>query len=330
MEQTKSLPLISVIVPVYNVQDYLARCLDSILTQTYQNLEIILVNDGSKDHSGAICDEYAARDARVQVIHKENGGLSTARNAGLDLATGEYLSFIDSDDWIASDAYEHLMNLVERYQVQLVSGGNYDVYGDSGKMKLGICPEKEEVITAEEFVGRIFLWQGCDSSVCDKLFHRDLFTTFRFPVGKVSEDVALTYKIVLGAERVAMSERPFYYYYHRTGSISRAVEITEESFHFSQHTQTIYAYIRQNHPSIEPQARYLRVRALAHILLSLEQSEESVRQKFRKEYRYARKELQKHTAFILTSPYFKKKEMATNILLNLGLYRMLRPIFHRG
>ena len=330
MEQTKSLPLISVIVPVYNVQDYLARCLDSILTQTYQNLEIILVNDGSKDHSGAICDEYAARDARVQVIHKENGGLSTARNAGLDLATGEYLSFIDSDDWIASDAYEHLMNLVERYQVQLVSGGNYDVYGDSGKMKLGICPEKEEVITAEEFVGRIFLWQGCDSSVCDKLFHRDLFTTFRFPVGKVSEDVALTYKIVLGAECVAMSERPFYYYYHRTGSISRAVEITEESFHFSQHTETIYAYIRQNHPAIEPQARYLRVRALAHILLSLEQSEESVRQKFRKEYRYARKELQKHTAFILTSPYFKKKEMATNILLNLGLYRMLRPIFHRG
>ena len=136
--------------------------------------------------------------------------------------------------------------------------------------------------------------------------------------------------IVLGAECVARSERPFYYYYHRTGSISRAVEITEESFHFSQHTQTIYAYIRQNHPAIEPQARYLRVRALAHILLSLEQSEESVRQKFRKEYRYARKELQKHTAFILTSPYFKKKEMATNILLNLGLYRMLRPIFHRG
>lgn len=330
MDKTQSLPLISVIVPVYNVQDYLARCLDSILAQTYQNLEIILVNDGSKDNSGAICDEYAARDDRIQVIHKENGGLSTARNAGLDLAAGEYLSFIDSDDWIASDAYEHLMNLVERYQVQLVSGGNYDVYGDSGKMKLGLCPEKEEVITAEEFVGRIFLWQGCDSSVCDKLFHRDLFVTFRFPVGKVSEDVALTYKIVLGAECVAMSERPFYYYYHRTGSISRTAEITEQSFHFSQHTQAIYAYIRQNHPAIESQARYLRVRALAHILLSLEQSEESVRQKFRKEYRYARKELQKHTAFILTSPYFKKKEMATNILLNLGLYRMLRPIFHRG
>ena len=114
MDQTKSLPLISVIIPVYNVQDYLARCLDSILAQTYQNLEIILVNDGSKDNSGAICDEYAARDDRVQVIHKENGGLSTARNAGLDLAAGEYLSFIDSDDWIASDAYEHLMNLVER------------------------------------------------------------------------------------------------------------------------------------------------------------------------------------------------------------------------
>jgi hypothetical protein len=142
----------------------------------------------------------------------------------------------------------------------------------------------------------------------------------------------VTYKIVLGAQQAAFSDRPFYNYYHRPGSItiSTAAETTEKTFHFSQHTEAIYAHIRQNHPAIEPQARYLRVRALAHILLSLEQSEESVRQKFRKEYRYARKELQKHTAFILTSPYFKKKEMATNILLNLGLYRMLRPIFHRG
>ena len=193
--------LISVIVPVYKVEPYLNRCVDSILGQTYQNLEVILVNDGSKDGSGSICDAYAQKDSRIRVIHKENGGLSSARNAGMDAATGEYITFVDSDDWLEADGYEHLMDLMERYQVKLVCGGNYDVDGETGERTLGVCPAKEEVVTAEEFVGRMFLWQGCDSSVCDKLFHRDLFASFRFPVGKVSEDVALTYKIVLGAER---------------------------------------------------------------------------------------------------------------------------------
>ena len=147
--------------------------------------------------------------------------------------------------------------------------------------------------------------------------------------GGTREYSALTYKIVLGAERVAMSERPFYYYYHRTGSISRTAEITEESFHFSQHTEVIYPYIREHHPAIANQARYLRVRSLSHILLLLEQAEAEVRQQFAGQYSHARKELKKHTGFILNSPYFGKKEKITNLLLNLGLYRLLRPIFHR-
>lgn len=321
--------LISVIIPVYNVEEFLARCVDSILAQTYRNLEVILVNDGSKDTSGAICDIYGARDKRVTVIHKENGGLSSARNAGIEAATGEYLSFIDSDDWIEPDAYEHLMGLMERYQVKLVCGGNMDVDGATGTKTLGLTPKKEEVITAEEFVGRMFLWQGCDSSVCDKIFHRSLLENFRFPEGQVSEDVAITYKIVLGAQRAAMSDRPFYNYYHRVGSISRTTEITDKFFHFSRHTAAILADIRKNHPSIEPQARYLRVRALSHILLNLEQMDRKVWEPFAHEYDFARKELRKHMLFILKAPYFRKKEKITNLLLNLGLYRILRPIFHR-
>lgn len=320
---------ISVIVPVYNVETYLAKCVDSILGQSYANLEVILVNDGSTDSSGSICDAFARKDDRVRVIHKENGGLSSARNAGMEAAAGEYISFIDSDDWIEPDAYEHLLGLMEKYQVKLVCGGNYDVDGGTGRRTLGICPKKEEAVTAEEFVGRMFLWDGCDSSVCDKIFHRSLLETFRFPEGRVCEDVAITYKIVLGTERAAFSQLPFYNYYHRVGSISRTAEITDNSFHFSQHTREIYSYIREHHPSIEPQARYLRVKSLSHILLLLEQSEKAVRDRFAEEYRYARKELQKHTAFILKSPYFGKKEKITDVLLNLRLYRLLRPVFHR-
>lgn len=323
--------LLSVIIPVYNVEAYLEKCVESILTQSYSNLEVILVNDGSKDGSGAICDGFVQKDSRVRVIHKENGGLSSARNAGIEAASGAYITFVDSDDWIEEGAYAHLMSLIERYQVKLVCGGNFDVDGATGKKTLGICPGKEEIVTAEEFVGRMFMWQGCDSSVCDKIFHKSLLENFRFPEGRVCEDVAITYRIVLSADRAAFSDRPFYNYYHRPGSItiSTAQEISDRTFHFSQHTELLYSYIRDNHPSIEPQARYIRVRSLSHILLLLEQAASDVRVKFAQEYRHARSELRKHTGFILKSPYFGRKEKITDILLNLNLYRTLRPIFHR-
>ena len=321
---------ISVIVPVYNVEEYLSRCVDSILAQTHSNLEVILVDDGAKDASGVICDGYAAKDPRVKVIHKKNGGLSSARNRGLEAAGGEYIAFVDSDDWIEPDAYAHLLHIMDKYDVKLVCGGRYDVDGDTGEKTVGLCPAREEVISAEELAGRIFLWDGCDSSACDKLYHRSLLENFRYPEGKVCEDVPVTYRIVLAAERVAVSDKPFYNYFHRSGSISTAAAITEKTFHFSRHTEEIYPYIRQHYPAIENQARYLRVRSLSHILLLLEQAEKDTRKQFSAEYRHARKELKKHTGFILKSPYFGKKEKITNLLLNLGLYRMLRPVFHRA
>lgn len=321
--------LLSVIVPVYNVEKYLVKCVESILNQTYTELEIILVNDGSKDSSGSICDTLARKDSRIQVIHKENGGLSSARNMGIEAATGEYITFVDSDDWIEADGYEHLMDLMHRNQVNLVCGGNYNVDEQTGERTLGVCPRKEEIITTEEMVGRMFLWQDCDSSVCDKIFHHSLLKDFRFPVGKVCEDVSITYRILLSTDRVSFSDRPFYNYLQRSGSISRAGEINEKSFHFTQHTEVIYDYICKNNPAIQNQARYLRVRSLSHILLNLEQAEEKVRKQFDAEYRHARKELKKHIGFIVKSSYFSKKEKITNILLDLNLYRTLRPIFHK-
>ena len=325
MENT---PLLSVIVPVYNVEAYVARCVESILNQTYKNLEVILVDDGATDASGAICDTFAAQDPRVRVIHKENGGLSSARNAGLETATGEYITFVDSDDWIEGDALEKLLAAALEHQVELVVGGRYDVDGKTGEKRLGLCPRRQEVISGEELVGRIFLWDNCDSSACDKLFARRLFREVRFPMGKVCEDVPVMYRIVLDAGRAALLDKPVYNYFHRPGSISNST-LSEKTFHFSQHTAEIYPYIKKHHPAIEPQARFLRVRSLSHILLLLEQSEDEVRVRFSEEYRKARRELRKHSGFILKSPYFSKKEKLTDILLNINLYRMLRPVFHR-
>ncbi len=320
--------LISVIVPVYNVEQYLPRCVDSILAQTYENLEILLVDDGSRDSSGALCDDYARRDKRIRVIHKENGGLSSARNAGIDVAHGEYLAFIDSDDYLEPDAYALLLELAQAENVLLVCGGRYDVSSATGARTLGLCPVRRERISAQEFLGRIFLWDHCDSVVADKLFHASLFRQVRFPVGMICEDVAVMYRIILPLEAVALLDRPVYNYFHRPGSITTAA-VSEKTFHFSQHTAQIYPYIREHCPQLEPQARYFRVRSLAYNLLSLENAPAQVQARFADVRDESRRALAAHTGFVLTSPYFAAQERLTDLLLIAGLYRFLRPVYHR-
>lgn len=326
MEHT---PLLSVIVPVYNVEAYVGRCIESILNQTYKNLELILVDDGAKDSSGAICDSYAEKDSRIRVIHKGNGGLSSARNTGIEQAKGEYITFVDSDDWIEADAYENMLRTAQQFDVKLVCGGRYDVSSKTGQKKVGLCPPKTEKISSETLVGRIFTWDNCDSSACDKLYHRSLLENWRFPVNKVCEDVPVMYRIILQTDWVAVYGHPVYNYFHRHGSITTAT-VSDKTFHFLEHTRDIYPYIRQHHPAITNQARYLRIRALAYSCLILDASDAVSREKYKDIYADCCKKLRSHFGFLLTSPLFACKERITNLLLALGLYRLLRKIRHRG
>lgn len=321
--------IISVIVPVYNVEEYLPRCVDSILAQTYQNLEVILVDDGTRDASDKICDDYAVKDPRVRVIHKENGGLSSARNAGMDIATGEYFGFVDSDDWIEPDMYAHLLERMQHYDAKMACAGRYDVESETGSKTVGLCPPREELVSGEELVKRIFLWDNIDSAAWDKLYHRSLFEGIRYPVGKIIEDVPTTYRLALRAGKAVLCDKPFYNYFHRPGSITTQKSISGKSFHFTQHTAKIYPDIRENHPALEPYARFLRVRSLYYLLLNLEQAEADVRKQYAKERHTLRKELGSHLGFILKSPWFGLQERVTDVLLVLGIYRQLRPIFHR-
>lgn len=318
---------ISVIVPVYNVEAYLNRCVDSILAQTYQNLEIILVDDGTKDACDQICDAYAEQDPRIRVIHKPNGGLSSARNAGIDIATGEYLAFVDSDDWIEPDTYAHLLSAAQRYDVKLVCAGRYDVSSATGEKKKGLCPPREEVVTGVEMSRRIFLWEHMDSAAWDKLYHRSLFREIRFPVGKIVEDVPIMYRIALDSGRVAMCDKPVYNYFHRPGSITTA-KISEKTFHFSEHTAGVYAYIREHHPEIEQEARYFRVRSLVYSVISVDLAAAEDRKKFASVCRQLRKLLRGHIPFILKSSLFGNKDRLTYVLLAFGIYRWLRPLYH--
>ena len=320
-----SKPLISVIVPVYNVEKYLGKCVDSILAQPYENLEIILVEDGTRDGCGAICDAYAAKDPRVRVIHKENGGLSSARNAGMDIARGEYFGFVDSDDWIEPETYETLLNLAEKYDADLVSGSRYDVAEPTGERTLGLHHEKEECISAMEMLGRVFVWDGCDSAAWDKLYRRHLFADIRYPLGMYSEDIAIFYKLMEKANRVALCPKPLYNYLHRENSITTA-KLSEKTFHYPNHTEVIYPYICANHPQLKNQARFLRVRGIAYAMMSIDLAGEEAWKQYDAYYRRQRKEMCSHIPFLLTSPYHGKKERLIHLLLAMGLYRPLKKI----
>lgn len=311
--------LISVIVPVYKVERYLPKCVESILNQTYSHLEIILVDDGSPDGSGAICDALAQKDDRIRVIHKENGGLSDARNAGIQAARGEYLAFVDSDDWIEPDTYEAMLGLTEKYGVKLVCAGRYDENDATGETALGLCPQREEVLSSTEVVRRIFRWDGLDSSACDKLFRRELFRDIRFPVGQVVEDVPTIYRVVLLAEKGAMLPKPLYHYVHREQSITTA-SFSEKSFYAVQNAARVYNDIRQSRPELEPDARYLLTKSQEYVVQTLALEDRATREKYDREYRELRRTLRGQIGFALGYDRFSPYNRFILTLTALGLF----------
>ncbi|QJX64180.1 glycosyltransferase [Niallia circulans] len=213
---------ISVIVPIYNVENYLDKCIESILNQTYSNLEVILVNDGSPDNCGGICDNYASTDDRIKVVHKKNGGLSDARNAGMSYATGEYISFIDSDDYIHLTFYETLINLMVKHNADIVQCGYEMVYEDKGST----IRKREETPKESIYSGKNNILNNLYNNnygktvvVWNKLFKSNLFEEVYFPKGKLHEDEMTTYQILHQAEKFVITEKNLYYYLQRKSSI---------------------------------------------------------------------------------------------------------------
>ena len=318
-------PLLSVIVPVYGVEAYLSKCVDSILSQTYENLEVILVDDGSPDGCPAICDRYAEQDRRVRVLHKENGGQSTARNLALDQIRGEYVTFVDSDDWIEPEAYRVMMEKALEAKVRLVCCGRYDVKENTGEKKQGLCPQKDEVISGEEMLRRMFTWQGCDCAPWDKIFAAELFEGIRFPSPSGSEDIAILYQLVIRAGKTALVARPFYNYLQRAGSTSYG-QVSERLFLYPERTKVLYEDICRQMPQVKPEARFLRVRSLSRVAMLLDQADSETRKKYRLQHRQSRKELRGHTGFLLVSSYFGRQERIVDLLLAFGGYRLLRKL----
>lgn len=214
-------PLVTVIVPVYNIKEYLTRCVHSIIGQTYKELEIILVDDGSTDGSGQLCDELAKEDVRIRVFHKENGGSSSARNLAIDNAKGDYLGFVDSDDYIEPDMYELLVGAILRHNAQIAQVGR-DEIDEEGNRRPDICmpPEKEEYIPAPEFFEELLMHRG-DCSFCTKLVDRKLFEEYRFPIGELNEDFKILIQMLGKTEGVVSLPKQAYHVFYRLGSNTR-------------------------------------------------------------------------------------------------------------
>lgn len=209
---------ISVIVPVYKVEPYLDKCISSIANQTYTNMEIILVDDGSPDNCPAMCDAWAEKDNRIRVIHKTNGGLSDARNAAMAVATGELMAFVDSDDWIASDMYEHLYQRLTEDNSDIAACGVQMVWENGASSRM-LTREGSRVLNQEEAMRAIIEESWLKQPVWYKLYKTELVRDILFPKGKYHEDVFWSYQAVGRAKKVSVSDHIGYYYLQRGGSI---------------------------------------------------------------------------------------------------------------
>lgn len=222
--QMQAEPLLTIIVPVYNILEYLPRCVHSITAQTYKNLEILLVDDGSTDGTGELADELAGEDERIRVLHKENGGSSSARNLAIAQAKGEYLGFVDSDDFVEPDMYEKLCGGIVKYGTLIAQIGRDEIDAE-GNMLPNICepPAEPMVYSAEEFLKELLMHRG-DCSFCTKLVHRSLFEDKGFPIGLLNEDFRLLVEMLPQAGKLVSLPGQTYHVFYRIGSNTRKAD----------------------------------------------------------------------------------------------------------
>lgn len=256
---------ISVVVPIYNVEKYLERCIDSIINQTYKNIEIILIDDGSPDSCPRICDYYASIDARVKVIHKINGGLSDARNAGIDIATGTYISFIDSDDYVSNDYIEYLHRAIANNNSSIATC-KYEEFNESSLPFINDNDTKIVNYSPEQALQNMYYQKEFTHSSWGKLYDIDLFKNIRYPKGKICEDLGTTYRLIAISKKVTVCSSKKYYYYKRTGSIMNS------TFSVNRMDGIEFAicqleFTKNNYPKIKKAAIYRLFFEAIHIYL---------------------------------------------------------------
>lgn len=327
-------PLISVIIPVYNILDCLERCVSSVCAQTYPNLEILLVDDGSTDGTERLCEELAARDSRIRVFHKPNGGSSSARNLGIERARGDYLGFVDSDDYIEPGMYEAMLHEIRQggYQMVQISRDEID---ENGCRRPDVCtpPPQAVFCESEAFMRSLLLHEG-DCSFCTKLTDRKLLEAHKFPEGELNEDFRLLIQLLTKIKGVRILPQQFYHVYYRTGSNTRKKSRDEFSRVFvdivnnADYAQEI---VEQFFPALQKEAirfgLYQRLDYLLHIPVGKMDSADPF-------YARVKQYCRRHLADTMRSPYLTGKQKGYLFLLTLAprsirrLHRMSMRLRH--
>ena len=314
-------PLLSVVVPVYKAEKYIHRCINSILNQSITDLELILVDDGSPDNSGTICDEYALRDKRVVVVHKQNGGAASARNAGIQLAKGKYIGFCDSDDYVNCDMYETLISIMENNNLDTVEC-LANVFNTDGDL---VESEKNDrnltVIGEEESIKNAFLHKG-NVSMATRVTKTDIIKGIKIPEGKRVEDFYFTIILLTKTKGTAVYNYPFYNCVLSSGSVTRNAggSIYLDAIYFYEKA---VKFLSEGKYVLEREQEYFLFKAYYLLFISSYKDE---RKKFKKEFLQYKRNIQKNITVVLSNPYLTKKEKlvlcisALSIRLSRALY----------
>lgn len=315
-------PLVSIIVPVYNVKPYLNRCVDSLLKQSYPEIELLLVDDGSTDGSGALCEEYAARDARVRVLHKPNGGLSDARNAGLDAARGTYLSFVDGDDWVSPYYIENLYHALCQADADFSASCFEEVFeGKPVQSRPEAALENFEALSQTECLKRILYQDGMEVTTPTKLYKRELFEGVRYPVGKLYEDIPVAYEIVKRSRKAAHIANRDYYYFQRADSIqNRAFD--PRKLDSVRHCHALLENVDRDFPQL---SRAAECRYLSNVCNILFQIRDEDHEKIQKALW---QEVKQHRKNVLLDPEARKKARLAALLSYCG-QKQMRRVYER-
>lgn len=311
-------PLVSIIIPIYNILDCLEKCVKSVCAQTYENLEILLVDDGSTDGTGALCDELGKTDPRIRVFHKKNGGSSSARNLGISQAKGKYLGFVDSDDFIDPEMYEHMVYQLEAGNCQIVQTSR-DEIDENGERRPDVCtpPEKITFQKTEEFMRELLLHRG-DCSFCTKLIPAVLFADRKFPEGELNEDFRLLVDMLRDVDGVCILPQQTYHVFYRIGSNTRKKDKNDFSRVFVdivRNADYVGAIVDDHFPALKQEAvrfgLFQRLDYLLHIPVSRMTDSDTF-------YKNVKKYCRNHVKDTITSPYLTGKQKIYLMLLTIA------------
>lgn len=306
--------MVSIIVPIYKVEKYLRECIDSILAQTYEDIEVILIDDGSPDGSPAICDEYASKDKRVKVIHKPNGGLSDARNAGLDKAHGDYISFIDSDDVIDKLMIEIMMEHAADYSADII-GCESEMFDETSGAKTSIYHSTNPIQTfnSSEYADAI-LYKKVDCSACNKIYKRELIGNHRFLKGRYNEDILFLLEIIHKTNTVVQINDAFYHYRITVGSVSHT--FNERSLDLLKNIDNINEIVSKYYPKISESLFSYTCKSVKTIATSIIRNRKSGVEPFCKALNESRSYLKSNYFKILKSDLFDMRmKLAVTLIL---------------